>query len=220
MAEPVLLSRGQYAAHRKKLGLPGNSTACVTMALQKGRITLVQDGSLWGKINPDIADREWAANTSPGAQRAGVLGGAVRAYQIETTGEHPKLVAKERLKTGQTRSEESVPRMEDYAASRAAKEYYDAELARLKFEEKEKILVASSVVTKLLYEAGRIIRSGHDSIVCQLAPALASETDILAVEKRLKVALLELDEELADKIANLQESFIGGDDEPRSLEDL
>jgi prefoldin subunit 5 len=58
-----------------------------------------------------------------------------------------------------------------------------------------------------MFEAGRIIRAGHEDIVSQLAPDLAAETSINAVERILKTRLERLDSDLADRIEKLDELF-------------
>lgn len=59
------LSRRAYARHRKAKGLPGVSETAVRKALADGRIELEFDG----KIDPDKADRMWAATTEAAKQR-------------------------------------------------------------------------------------------------------------------------------------------------------
>lgn len=182
-----MLTRSEYARHRKNKGLPGGSAPAVTYACQQGRITHAE-----GMIDPEVADREWAANTSPSLSRHGVKAGNARAEKAaqDVRGETPR------------------PDAHDANKSRAAKDYYDAELARLRFEEKEGKLIPATVVSKVLYEAGRIIRVGHDDIVSQLAPDLASTTDISKVEAVLKRALDALDNMLADRIASLNTDLL------------
>ncbi len=63
------LSRRKYAEHRKDRGLPGGSLQAVQRALEKGRIHLELDGT----IDPDRADREWAANTDLSKAPASVV---------------------------------------------------------------------------------------------------------------------------------------------------
>lgn len=48
-----------YAAHRRGLGLPGNSNWSVQKALRDGRIRRNEDG----RIDPEEADRLWLQNT-------------------------------------------------------------------------------------------------------------------------------------------------------------
>jgi hypothetical protein len=63
------LSRRKYAEHRKDRGLSGGSLQAVQRALEKSRIHLEPDGT----IDPDRADREWAANTDLSKAPASVV---------------------------------------------------------------------------------------------------------------------------------------------------
>jgi hypothetical protein len=63
------LSRRKYAEHRKDTGLPGGSLQAVQRALARDRIHLEPDGT----IDPDRADREWAANTDLSKAPASVV---------------------------------------------------------------------------------------------------------------------------------------------------
>lgn len=59
------LSQREYAAHRKALGLPGQTHSAVGKALKTGRITARPDG----KIDAAEADRQWATETNSALQR-------------------------------------------------------------------------------------------------------------------------------------------------------
>lgn len=67
------LSRRAYAAHR------GVSHTAVGKAIAVGRITTLPDGT----IDPEVADREWDANTDPTQQR----GAHARALGVATAAE-------------------------------------------------------------------------------------------------------------------------------------
>ena len=96
----------------------------------------------------------------------------------------------------------------NYADFRAAKEKWSAELSRIKYETLVGKLIEVSVVRKALYEAGRVISSGHDSMAAQLPPILAGLTNLTQIEKLLKKSFEELDKELANKIVNLEEEIL------------
>ena len=196
-----LMNKAQYARHRKELNLPGGSAPAVTYAVRDGRIRCDNEGM----IDVEQADKDWAANTSQIASVSGVKAGAARAAQRKN--EAPRPLAQSNVEEMPA----PQPSRTDLNTSRAAKEYYEAELSRLKFEEKEGTLIPATLVRKVLYEAGRIIRAGHDDIVAQLAPELASETVIDAVERLLKTGLDRLDNQFADKIQHLEESLLAAD---------
>jgi hypothetical protein len=59
------LTYGQYANHRKTLGLTGQTKQSVAAAVKSRRIATLPDGS----IDPQRADAQWQARTDPGKQR-------------------------------------------------------------------------------------------------------------------------------------------------------
>src|SRR5690242_18151759 len=196
-----LMSKSQYAKHRRESGLPGGSPPAVTYAIRDGRITIDPNTDL---IDSEVADRQWAENTSPAAQNAGVTAGIARALQIQTNPETRKQKGSHNS-TG--RPVKDPLSRDDFAKARASKEFYEAELARLKFEEKKGLLIPARLVKKVLYEAGRLIRNGHEALIVKIAPDLSSETSIESVERILKRELDELDNRLADKVAKLDDEL-------------
>ena len=186
----ALLSQREYARYRKERGYEGITATAVQRALESKRISYAPETKL---IDPEKADADWAANTEPRPKGSS------------------KPFTKEKRK-----KQETAPSDTDYNLSRAKREFYDSEFARLKFEEKQGTLVPGSIVRKVLYEAGRIVGAGLDNIVSQLAPDLASETAIAAVEHILKVSFDKLRTEMADKVDKLDELLV---DEAEESED-
>lgn len=74
---------------------------------------------------------------------------------------------------------------ESYAASRAKREAYNAELARLELEEKQGTLVNAADVKKEAYAAARQVRDGMLNIPDRVAAELAALTDQFEVHRRL-----------------------------------
>lgn len=190
------MTKSDYAKHRRETGLPGGSPPAVHYAIRDGRITISKEGL----IDSDIADSQWAANTNPKFQASGAKAGAARAEQ--------RRVEKARMdEPSNLLSMPPTPERNDINKSRASKEYYEAELSRLKFEEKQATLIPADTVRMVMYEAGRVIRAGHDDLVAQLSPDLSSETDLAKVEQMLKTAFERLDNEFADKIVAFNEKI-------------
>lgn len=195
-----LMSRSEYANYRRSRGLPGSTAASVTCAIQDGRIKIIHDGTPFGKVDSDQADGDWLRNTNPSCVRAGMVGGKARADQRVKEKGYKESVAAADATAAKNR--------DSFAQARSNREYYESELSRLKFEEKNRTLIPSDVVQKVMYEAGIIVRTGHDRIVSQLAPRLASETNIDRVEIVLRDALRDLDTELADRIQEMPDRFV------------
>ncbi len=183
-----LLSQTQYAAHRKEKGLDGVTVRAVFAAIKSKRISFTTPG----RIDPEQADKDWAANTNPSA-------GMKHPPGTNTKKDFPKPGA--------------AGGKEGYAQYRTKKEFYESELARLKVARITGELIPAEVVKKVLYECGRIIRAGHEDIVSQLAPDLAAETNIAAIEKVLKTRLDRLDSDLADRIEKLDETLLNASEE-------
>jgi hypothetical protein len=184
------MTKANYAKHRRENGLPGGSPPAVHYAIQDGRITISQEGL----IDSEVADKQWAANTNPKFQEAGVKAGAARTKQRRAASKEVAEVPPNLLQMPPTADRN------DLNKSRASREFYESELARLKFEEKQHLLIPVETVRRVMYEAGRVIRAGHDDLVAQLSPDLATETDLSRTEIMLKSALERLDNDFADKI--------------------
>jgi hypothetical protein len=98
-------------------------------------------------------------------------------------------------------------------APRSMARDYEAELARLKVEEKRGKLISSDIARKVLFEAGRVVRVGLEDVTSQLAPDLAAESDIGQTERILKTRFDRLLNSMADQIKNLNESLFENQDE-------
>lgn len=150
-----MVSMSQYAVMR------GITQAAVSAAIHSGRLVeaIQRDGKRI-KLDPDIADREWAANTQ---------GGRGAAPQRLASG------------VGLPDAIESA----DFNASRAKRESYNAELARLEYEEKQATLVDAEAVKKAAFATARQVRDGMLNIPDRLAAELAAMTDQFEIHRRL-----------------------------------
>lgn len=150
-----MVSMSQYAAMR------GISQPAVSQAIHSGRLikAIIKDGKRI-KIDPDIADREWAANTQGG-----------------------RGAAPQRLASGVDLPD--AIDAADYNASRAKREAYNAELARLEVEEKQGQLVAADEVRKTAFAVARQVRDGILNIPDRVSAELAAVTDQFEIHRRL-----------------------------------
>ena len=138
----------------------GVAPPTVLHAIKTGRLvnSLSKDERGRLRINPTLADAEWAANTQ---------GGRGPGPQPYASGaELPADAA-------------------DYNVSRAKKESYLAELARLEFEEKDGTLVPAEDVRKEAFAIARQVRDGLLNIPDRVAAELAAMTDQFEIHKRL-----------------------------------
>ena len=150
---PVLSLRA-YAKHR------GVVMSAVQKAIQSGRIATTPDG----KINSDIADAEWKANTRQ--QHQGRPAGA----RVPTRTSVASVVESER-------TEAPIGGGLDYFRARAVREGYLARLAKIEFEEKTAKLISRDEVQVAAFTNGRMARDNLLNIPDRLAATLAAETD-------------------------------------------
>ena len=115
------------------------SRQAVYKAIAEGRIQLVE-----GRINRLVADREWAANSTPGAPGSPDPGAGEAA--------------------GGT----------SYNQARTAHQLYRAQLARLDYEERAGRLVDAEKVKQAAFEQGRRTKEKILAVPARVAPALAA----------------------------------------------
>lgn len=127
-----------------------------------------------GKIDPEIADKMWAANTTPQAQHA-----APKNPDALLSGDDPTGV---------------IP---PYTESRAAREYWEAELKRQQVEKEAGRLVSRDEVRSDGFELGRKIQARILSLPDRHASdfvRLKSKRDARRIlDTILRSALLDLD---------------------------
>ncbi len=170
---PVLSLRA-YAKHR------GVVMSAVQKAIQSGRIATTPDG----KINSDIADVEWKANTRQQHQRR-PTGTRVAARTSFTPFVEPE------------RTETAGAGGLDYFRARAVREGYLARLAKIEFEEKTAKLISRDEVHVAAFTNGRLVRDNLLNIPNRLAATLAAESDAEIVHQMLTVEIRKALDELA-----------------------
>jgi len=160
----IWLTQSGYARHR------GVTPQAVSNAVKKGRIA----GSIRsdGKIDPQIADELWEANTIPisEAQAKGRPTDAARALARE---------AAERgisLDGGGT-----------MVAHKTLEAEFKAKLAKLEYEERSGKVVDAEAVHKEAFRVARITRDAMLAIPDRLAAELAGMTDPFAIHQKIMV---------------------------------
>jgi phage terminase Nu1 subunit (DNA packaging protein) len=154
----------------------GVSRPAVLQAIRNGRLTksVTREGRNY-RINADLADKEWAATTS-----------------IDRGEHNNRMMLQDAGVEGETAS---------YAASRAKKEAYEAELARLKYEQQAGTLIDAEAVKKEAFKVARMVRDGLLNIPDRVAAEVAGITDSFIIHRRL-----------TDEIRKALEAALGGDD--------
>lgn len=145
-----LISKAEYARRR------GVAASAVTRAIKAGRITLID-----GKIDPTVADVQWAANSR------------VRS------GSRP---SNWRTQSGPTAPADGEP---SYLASRARREASEADLAELRLLEHRRELVRLKDISRALSGHAVRIRDAFLNLPARLSQQLAAESDERAVHALL-----------------------------------
>jgi hypothetical protein len=168
------MTQAEYAAHR------GVSAVAVHKAVKAGRISLIE-----GKIDPAVADIQWAQNTRPRADRA---------PQIAPVQDDRPAVALPIL-ASPVASDDN----DDYWVSRAKRERAEAAIAEMKRAELEGKLIRTEVIRAAW---ARKISSSRDALLQiphRLAPVLAAESDLERIgqllDEELRQALMHLSQD-------------------------
>jgi phage terminase Nu1 subunit (DNA packaging protein) len=151
----------------------GVSAEAVRRAIQSGRLreAVTRDAKGNPKIDPEIANGEWEANTSDN-----------RGWHAQ---ENAKKTADADMKVSGSLNQ-----------SRAIKEAYLARLAKLEFEERSGKLISADDVKHQAFKVARTVRDSILNLPDRVAAQLAAETDPGAVHLILTEELRKALEEL------------------------
>ena len=168
-----LISQREYARRR------GIEASTVHRAVKAGRITLVD-----GKINPELADRQWAENTDPSTSKNRLAGKPGQTRNLTETPAPMELGGESVSPTG-------------YAKARAAREVYQAQLAKLALEEKQGELVRADQVRVAAFNLARKARDQLLALPERLGAAVAAVDDIAEVQEILERDIERICQELS-----------------------
>jgi len=148
----AIMTVSAYARHR------GVDRFSVQTAIKRNRISTLPDG----RIDSDVADREWEENT----------------------------VARPPMVTGNRRRGEDDGDGDSFGASqytkaRAVREHYQARLAKLEFEEKTGKLVDSDSIKVAAFNLFRQFRDGMLGIPDRVSAMVAAESEEARVHRIL-----------------------------------
>ena len=169
------LSLGAYAAHRKALGLRGQTHPAVLKAINSGRLTeraAKKVGDRW-LIDPEIADLEWAGSTD--VTRGGNGNGRI---------DRPPARA-----AAAPEDDPGLSNVPSRNVSRAIREAYMARLARVEFERETGARVLADDVRKEAFEQGRRLRDALMNIPDRISNELAALAEPALVHLSLSNAL-------------------------------
>jgi hypothetical protein len=183
------MSFAEYARHRKV------TKAAVSLAVKRGKISVETDSIGTHYIDPEKADREWTESTNPALafgptnrknSRKEGAEPVAPPDQEEPPASEPEVepeTGPQTDATGPTVRKVAGPR--NYNTARAEREHYNAELARLKFEEQAGKLIAADKVRDEAFQAARYVRDSLLAIPDRVAGELAGETNQFRIHQRL-----------------------------------
>jgi hypothetical protein len=175
-----LISQREYARRR------GVSHVAVQHAVNSGRISTTR-----GKIDPAVADQEWRENTDQSKPRNRITG---RPKQARVPGE-----PSEPLDFGGTDDGHgSNGTASGYAKARAARELYQAQLAKLDLDRQRSILVRADEVKLGAFNMARKARDQLIALPERVAAILAATQDIAEVQRILEEEIERICQEIAD----------------------
>jgi hypothetical protein len=161
------ISVAEYAASRKKRGLPGGTVQAVWKAGDSGRITITD-----GQVDPDTADFEWDKNTR---RRIDLHGVAPSVPQEAAT---------------QPERTEGARKWDD---SKAREQAAKAELMEIDLAARKGTLIDRAGYERAALHTHRMLRDALvDVLPAKLAPELAGlGSDIWSIECRLRESIRE-----------------------------
>lgn len=170
----------------------GVSHTAVQKAIRAGRITPLADGT----IDPEKADRQWAAQTDP-AQQRGKHAAASAKTRVET-----KPVPKAALRAVDETLGDAPPGAGEvsYLRARMANEVLKAQTAQVKLQKMKGELVDREKATALVFDLARRERDAWQNWPPRVAAAMAAELGVDAhtmeqvLERHLRKQLAELAE--------------------------
>jgi hypothetical protein len=168
-----------YARHRDV------SLAAVQKAIKTGRISLMD-----GKIDPDIADIQWAKNTRPDQQERGSLKDFEKTQADLLSMKSPASIGIEQNASGL-----SVEKAETEAVRR--------QLMELQLAQRLGELVNIADIERAM--AAKLIdaRTALSNMAHELSPSLAAETDVLKIknmlQKKINTAMAAISQEAPEQ---------------------
>lgn len=170
-----LISQREYARRRNL------SATAVNKAVKAGRITLVD-----GKIDPEVADRQWRENTDPSTPKNAVTG---KPKQIKDPREASSPMELSGVETSPSTG---------YAKARAAREVYQAQLAKLVLEEKKGELVRADEVRIAAFNMARKARDQLIALPERVLATVVASSDPVEVQRLLEEEIERICRELSD----------------------
>lgn len=161
-----LISQREYARRR------GISHVAVQRAVNSGRIS-----TIGGRIDPDLADREWQENTDYSKPR-NIITGDPRHQRVPDGPSQPMDLDR----AGSRRSRVAA----GFARARGTREAYMAQLAKLEYERRSAELVRADEVRVAAFRMARRREERLRAIPGNVSSAIAATRDVDEVRRILE----------------------------------
>jgi len=176
----------QYAKHR------GVSAVAVSVALKEGRIKAVSHDGRNYVLDFEQCDRDWVKNRNP----ANSASQAEAARNPDKQG--PVEPPTPPIKDEADKAEPEVSEM-NFNQARTRRERFQAELARLEFEEKSGMLISAEKVRAQQFTLARNVREALLNIPNRIAPSMVGLSTLhearMILTKEIHAALTSLADE-------------------------
>jgi hypothetical protein len=176
-------------AYSKRRGV---TPAATRKAIKSGRISTVN-----GKIDPEIADRDWAANTDETKPRNSVSGNPALRRPPEAPPVPASGMGSPRENWG---GSQTPTRGGGYAAARAVRESYDARIRELEFKRMSSTLVSVDEVRVAAFNTNRRARDLLLAIPDRVSAVVAGMTDAAEIHKVLSDEIRRVCDELSQPL--------------------
>lgn len=176
-----MISIREYA--RRK----GISHTAVQVAIKSGRLVksiAKDDRGSWKIADESLADQEWAANTDQSAPRNRISGDPKRRKGVADVPYEPRDPGGA-APSGPDTGGEAPAGGPSYARSRAVREAFQAQLARLEYQEKTGKLLQADAVRVAIFNATRKCRDMLMGMPDRVAPLLVGQTSLFEAQRIL-----------------------------------
>lgn len=173
-----------YGRHRAELGLSGTSNQAVRKAIDSARLVdSVHETDKGIRIDPEVADREWAENTR-GTKVREPAGGRPPGSLFEGD-ELPAAVESDRAKEAKTLQNATIMQA-----------IFRARLLKLDFETRDGSLVDRDSVKTEAFRLSRLLRENLFKIPPRIAPLAAVMDDVREIRELYHAELVQVLEAL------------------------
>jgi hypothetical protein len=166
----------------------GVSHTAVQKAINTGRLSACLGKDKQGNVkiaDPELADREWAANTDQSSPTNRITGEPKRRKETATAPYEPRQAAVPPPKGTEDHGGAMPDKGPSYAKSRAIREAYMARLAKLEFDQKAGKVINADEARVAVFNIGRRARDMLLAVPDRVAPLVVGQDDAHEIHRLL-----------------------------------